>query len=145
MKEVFLFLVTTFSNHMSWVQTYGLRMLLLKIKNFFHQLMIDFFNQLESNYKNYQTNLTFREENYKGRFLFNVKYFLLLVTYHQSMFYMSNILLKENINSVRVPQFQLNCIYTTTNPLHKNVVKLYCDMNYMWLGNQELELQEGGY
>ena len=58
------------------------------------------------------------------------------------MYFMSTILLKDNINWVRVPQFQINYIRDTTHRSHKNTVELCCEVYYMWWVNKEFELQE---
>ena len=54
---------------------------------------------------------------------------------------MSTIFLRYKIDGVRVPQFQLAYINDTTHPSHKKLVELCRDVNYMWWGNQELELK----
>ena len=59
----------------------------------------------------------------------------------QSMYFMSTRLLKYNIYGVRVPPFQLGYIFDTTHTLHKKIVKFFCGVNYIWWGNQELELK----
>ena len=55
---------------------------------------------------------------------------------------MSTRLLKDKIDEVRVPQFQLAYICNTTHPSHKKLVNLCRGVNYMWWENQYLELQE---
>ena len=60
----------------------------------------------------------------------------------QSMYYMSSIFLKDNINGVYVPQFQIAYIHDTTHPSHKNVVKLCREVHYMWWVNQGLLIQD---
>ena len=104
--------------------------------------MVDFVDKLELSDQKYQTNGIVRDENYKGKFLFNINYFVLFGIDHQSMYFMSNIFLKYNIDGFRVPQFQLDYIRDTTHQFDTNLVKLCHDMHYMWWGNQELELQE---
>ena len=44
--------------------------------------------------------------------------------------------LKDNIDGINMPQFQLDYICDTTNPLHKNLVKLFSDVHCIWWGNQ---------
>ena len=58
---------------------------------------------------------------------------------------MSNIFLKDKIYGVCVLPFQIAYIRYTTNTPHKNLVKLCRNVNYMWWGNQELELQKWEY
>ena len=50
---------------------------------------------------------------------------------------MSTRFLKDKIYGVHVPKFQLAYIYDTTQPSHKILVKLCCEMNYMWWENQD--------
>ena len=45
-------------------------------KSFFHQRIIKLVNELSLNDHKYQTNETVRYENYKGKFLFPVNYFV---------------------------------------------------------------------
>ena len=45
-------------------------------KYFFHHRMFDFVNKLELSGQKYQTNGNGRDEHYKGRFLFPMKYFV---------------------------------------------------------------------
>ena len=63
-------------------------------------------------------------------------------TDRQSMYFMSTIFLKDNINGVRVPKFQLDYIRDTTHPSHKYLVKFCRELHYMWWVKQYLELQE---
>ena len=60
----------------------------------------------------------------------------------QSMYLISTRFLKDKIDGVSVPKFQLDYICNRTHPLHKNSVKLCCEVNYMRWVNQNLELQE---
>ena len=60
----------------------------------------------------------------------------------QSNVFMSNRFLKDKIDGVRVTQFQLAYIRDTTHNSHKNLVTLCREVNYMWRGNQDLEMQE---
>ena len=60
-----------------------------------------------------------------------MKDFVSFDTYHQFMYFMANIFLKDNINGVCVPQFQLAYIFDTTHPSHKHFVKLYREVHYM--------------
>ena len=71
-----------------------------------------------------------------------MKEFVSFRTYHQLIFLMPNTFLKRNIYGFNVPQFQLDYIRHTTNPLYKKTVKLCHDVKYMWWRNQDLELQE---
>ena len=43
---------------------------------FFHHHMVGFFNKLYFNDQEYQTDGTVRDESYKGKFLFTMKYFV---------------------------------------------------------------------
>ena len=79
-----------------------------------------------------QTNGTVRDDSYKGNCLFTTKYFVSFGTDHQSMFYMLTIFLKENIDGVSVPQFQIYFIKNTSHTSHKNSVKLCIDVHHMW-------------
>ena len=54
--------------------------------------------------------------------------------YFPQMYFMSTILLKENIDVVRVTQFQLTDIRDTTHPSHKKL--LNCVMNYIICGGE---------
>ena len=60
-----------------------------------------------------------------------MKYFVSFGTDRQSMYFMSTIFLKDNINGVRVPQFQLAYIRDTTQTSHKNVVRLCGEVHYL--------------
>ena len=61
----------------------------------------------------------------------------------QSMIYMSNRFLKDNINGVRVPKFQLAYISKKTNPLYfKNGEFVSWCVLYVGGGKQYLEHQE---
>ena len=64
--------------------------------------MVDFVNKLEL------TNGNVSDENYKGKLLFPMKYFVSLITDLQSMYFTSAILLKDKIDGFFVPQFQLS-------------------------------------
>ena len=57
------------------------------------------------------------------------------------MLFMSDILLKKNIDGACVPRFQLSYINNTNITSHKTPVKLWHDVHHMWLGNPSLELQ----
>ena len=48
-------------------------------------------------------------------------------TDRQLMYFMSTILLKENINGFRVPKLQLAYICDTTHTSHNKLVKLCCE------------------
>ena len=95
-------------------------------KNFFHQRMVEFANKLDSSDQKYQTNGIVRDENYKGKFLFAMKYFLSFGRDYQSVYLMSTILLKYSIDRFCVPQYQLTYIDNTALPTHKQSVKLCC-------------------
>ena len=64
-------------------------------------------NTIELTNQKYQTNGTLKDENYKGKLLFFMKKFVSFGTYRQSMYFMSTILLKYNIDGVHIPQFEL--------------------------------------
>ena len=55
---------------------------------------------------------------------------------------MSTRFLKEKIDVVYVPRFQLAYILAITHTSHKNLVKLCREVHYMWWLNQYLEPQE---
>ena len=78
--------------------------------------MVDFVNKLDLSNQKYQTNGNVRDENYDGKFVFPIKDFVSLDTDLQSIYFMSNIFLKEKNNGVHVPQFQLSYISNTTHP-----------------------------
>ena len=78
--------------------------------------MVDFANKLELINQKYWTNVNIGYEQYKGKFLFPMKDFFSFATDRQSMYFISNTILTDNINVVRVPQFQLAYISNTTNP-----------------------------
>ena len=86
--------------------------------------MMNFVNKLYLSYQKYKTNGNVRDENYKGELLFPMKDFLSSVTDHHSIYFMSTILLKDNIDGVRVPQFQLSYICNTNHPSHKDLVQV---------------------
>ena len=70
--------------------------------------MFDFVNKSGLSDQKYQTNGIVRYVKYKGKFLFPMKECVLFGKYHQSMYLMSNIFLKDNIYGVYIPQFQLS-------------------------------------
>ena len=74
---------------------------------------MNFVNNIELSDQKYQNNVNVRYESYKVKFLFTMKDFVSSVTDHQLMYFMSNRLLKDNINGVRVTQFQLAYICNT--------------------------------
>ena len=78
--------------------------------------MVDFVNKIEVSDQKYQTNGNVRHKNYKGKLLYTMKEFVSFSTNIQSIYFMSTIFLKGNINGVRVTQFQLACISDTTHP-----------------------------
>ena len=82
---------------------------------------MDCLNKLDLSDQNNQTNEIVRDQSYKGKFLFTMKDFVLFRTYRQSMYFMSNRLLKYNIDGLRVPQFQLGYISDTKIPYIKFV------------------------
>ena len=63
-------------------------------------------------------------------------------TYYQSIYFMSTVLLKDNINGVCVPQFKFSYIRNKAHILPINLFKLCCDMHYMWWGKRYLEPQK---
>ena len=58
----------------------------------------------------------------------------------QSIYFISTIYLRYNIDGVCVSQFQPAYILDTTHPSHNILFKLCCEVHYMWWLNQELEL-----
>ena len=58
------------------------------------------------------------------------------------MYFMATRLLKDKIDEFCVSQFQLALICDTTHPLHKFLSNVCREVQYMWWGNQGLELQE---
>ena len=86
--------------------------------------MVHFVNKIEFNDQKCQINGTVIDNNYKGEFLFAMKEFVTFITYRQSMFYMSSILLKLKINGVYVSQFKLYYIFNTTHTSHEILVHL---------------------
>ena len=58
------------------------------------------------------------------------------------MYSMPTILLKGEINGVRIPKFQLAYICDTTHHSHKSLVKLCREVHYMWWGDKYLELRQ---
>ena len=93
--------------------------------------MVGFVNKLELSDQKYQTNGNLRDENYKGKFLFSMKDFVSLGTDSQSMYLMSTIFLKYNINEVCVIKFQLSYICNTNNSSHKTFVKFCHEIHYI--------------
>ena len=85
-------------------------------KYFFHQRMVDFVNKLELSDRKYQTIINLRDTNYKDKFLFPIKDFLLFGTDCQSMYIIPTKLLKDNINGACIKIFQLAYIRDTTHP-----------------------------
>ena len=70
--------------------------------------MIYFLNKLESSDQKYKNNGTVKYDNYKGKLSFNMKDFVSFGTDSQSIYFISIKLLKDKINGVRVPKFQLD-------------------------------------
>ena len=54
--------------------------------SFFCQHMIEFVNRLELNNNKCQKNVAVRYENYRVKFVFTMKVFVSILTYHQPMF-----------------------------------------------------------
>ena len=104
--------------------------------------MVDFLNKLELSGQKYRVHGTVIDDNHTGGFLFPMKYFVSFGTDYKSMYFMSTRLLKDNIDGVCVPQFQLDYIHNSTHPSHKYMVKLCREVHYIWWVNKELELQE---
>ena len=73
--------------------------------------MVDSVNKLDLSYQKYQTNGAVIDDNYKGKLLFPMKYFLSFVAYFQSIYFVSTILLKGNIDGILAPRFQLAYIH----------------------------------
>ena len=55
-----------------------------------------------------------------------------LNTDFQSMYFLSTRFLKDKMNEVFVPLFQLAYIFETTHNQQTNLVKLCCEGHYMW-------------
>ena len=70
--------------------------------------MVKFVNKIELSDQKHQTAGNIRGENYKGKFLFAMKDFVSFGTDSQSIYFISIKLLKDKINGVRVPKFQLD-------------------------------------
>ena len=96
--------------------------------------MVFFVNKLELSDQKYKTIGNLRDENYKWKFSFPMKNCVSFGTYLQSMYFMSIRFLKDKINGVRVPQFQLVQISDTTHPSHKNW--LICVVKYIVCGGK---------
>ena len=71
-----------------------------------------------------------------------MKDFVSFRTDRQSMYFISTIFLKDNIEGFHVTLFKLDYILDTNYPLHKILVKLCHEVHYMWWRNQDLEIQE---
>ena len=111
----------------------GFEAIVPSIKNyFFHQHVIDFVNKLELSDQKYHTNGSIMDENYNRKFLFPTNEFVSFRTDCQSMYFMSTRFLKNKINGLRVPQFQLANIFYTTNPSHKIFIKFCREVNSVW-------------
>ena len=95
-----------------------------------------FKNKIDSNDQKYKTNGTVRYENYEGNSLFPTKYFVLFGTDIQSIFFMSTRFLKDSIDGVRVPQFQLYYIIDTTHTTYIDLLQFFHNLNYMCCGKQ---------
>ena len=67
-----------------------------------------------------------------------MKDFVSFVIDWQSIYFMEDGLLQENINVFHFPLFQLAYIHNKTNPSHTKLVKLRCEVHYMWRGIQDL-------
>ena len=67
-------------------------------------------------------------------YYFPMKCFFSFITDSQSMFFISNVFLKYNINGVHVPQLHISYIRDTTHTPHKNVVKLCRELHHIWWG-----------
>ena len=80
--------------------------------------MVYFVNKIELSGQKYNTNGNVRDENYNGKFLFTMKDFVSFGTDCQSIYFMSTRFLKEKINGVRVPPFQIAYIHDTTHISH---------------------------
>ena len=70
--------------------------------------MVYFVNKIELGYQKYQTNGIVIDEDYKIGLLFPMRDSFLFVTDRRSMYFMSTIFLKDNIDAVLVPQFQIS-------------------------------------
>ena len=80
--------------------------------------MVDFVNKLDFSNQIYQTNGTVRDENYKGELSFHMKEFVSFGEKMSVNICMSTIFLKDKIDGVRVPKFELSYISDTTHTLH---------------------------
>ena len=103
-------------------------------KNFFHHRIFDFVKKLQVSNYNYQTNVTVRDANSEETLLFPMKDFVSFRKYIQSTYFMSTRLLKNDIDEVRLPQFQLGFICNTTHPLHKTLFMLCRVVHYICRG-----------
>ena len=65
--------------------------------------MFEFVNKLELYDHKYQTYRTVKDEKYKEKFLFTIKYFVSFGTGRQPIYFMSTRFLKDKIDGVRVP------------------------------------------
>ena len=63
----------------------------------------------------------------------------------QPTYFMSNRILKYKIDVFHVPLFQLAYICDTAHTSHKNSVKLFREVHYIWWVNKNLEPQEWDY
>ena len=98
----------------------------------FRQRMVDFVNKLKLIDRKYQTNGNVRDENYKRGLLFPMKDFVSFITYHQSIYFMSTIFLKDKINRPVFHSFNF-LTFTTQIILHIKIW-LICVMNYIICG-----------
>ena len=88
-------------------------------------------NKLKLSHQKYQTNGNIRYQNYMGKFLFPMKDFVSFSTYRNSIYFMSNKIIKDKINEFCVLQFKLAYICGTTHPLHGNLNKFCCEVYCM--------------
>ena len=103
-----------------------------------------FSHKIESNYHNYQTNVTVIDESHKWKFLFPMREFSSFRTDNQSILFMSAIFLKHNIDGVRVQKFQLTYIYNTAYPSHENWLSYVMPFNICGGGTKSWSFKVGG-
>ena len=67
-----------------------------------------------------------------------MKDFVSFVTYLQSIYFMSTRIFKYKINGFYVLQIKISYIHDKTHLSHKNMVKLYFEVDYVWWINKYL-------
>ena len=94
--------------------------------------MVGFLNKLKVSYQNFLTNGNIRDENYWQKLLFSMNDFVSFSTDCQSIYFMLTIFLKNKINVVRVTPFKLSYNHDTSHPSQRKLVKVCCELHYMW-------------